>query len=202
MRFLHDLPGSAKFPTTKDDPHAIAAQLGNAIDAARQSLLIQTPYPVFTQSMKQRLVAARKRGVDIGIVTNSLETTDHVIVHAQYANDRDWLRDLGIALWEMKGPRHMHCKSMIIDGRIAMLGSYNFDILSETRNAEVALLIHDRAFARGLGGEIASQIDNAQAVPSSDCLIGFDARTNAVDGKRIREAAIKRLMAPWIKKYL
>ncbi|MGN6136894.1 MAG: phospholipase D-like domain-containing protein [Aureliella sp.] len=197
IRFLHDLPDGPKHA-----PEAIAHQLHQAIAAARKCIVIETPYLVFTHRLRHLLAAARRRGVAITLVTNSLETTDHVIVHSQYANQRRWLRNQGIDLWEMKGERHLHAKAMVIDGHLAMLGSYNFDILSETRNSEVAVLIEHCEFAAALSAQIVWHMQMSQKVPEDESLIGFDARTNRVDDSVLREARRKRLVTPWIKKYL
>jgi phosphatidylserine/phosphatidylglycerophosphate/cardiolipin synthase-like enzyme len=197
IRFLHDIPEAPK-----DEPAAFANQLSQVISQARKCIVIQTPYLVFTHDLRHRLAAARRRGVEISILTNSLETNDHVIVHSQYANQRRWLRNQGIHLWELKGERHLHAKAMVVDHHLAMMGSYNFDFLSETRNSEVALLFDDCRFATALAQQISLHMQMSQPVPLDEPLIGFDARTNAVDDKVLREARLKRVATPFIKKYL
>lgn len=197
IRFLHDIP-----ERPKDEPAAIAHQLCEAISKAEHSVVIETPYLALTENMQYRLAEVRRRGVQVRILTNSLETTNHVIVHAQYANQRRWLLDEGIELWELKGERHLHAKAMVIDHRWSMMGSYNFDALAETRNSEVALLIDDCQFAAALSEQIRCHQNMSQQVPIDEPLIGFDERNNDVDEKVLREARIKRLISPWIKKYL
>lgn len=48
----------------------------------------------------------------------------------------------------------LHAKSLVVDDRIAFVGSYNLDPRSENLNTEVGLLIEDDAFAQTLRGEI------------------------------------------------
>lgn len=48
----------------------------------------------------------------------------------------------------------VHAKSLVIDDRVAFVGSYNLDPRSENLNTEVGLLIEDEAFARELRAEI------------------------------------------------
>jgi hypothetical protein len=48
----------------------------------------------------------------------------------------------------------VHAKSLVVDGRVAFVGSYNLDPRSERLNTEVGLLIEDEAFARDLQAEI------------------------------------------------
>ena len=48
----------------------------------------------------------------------------------------------------------LHAKSMVIDGRIAVIGTHNFDPRSENYNTEAAVVIDDPAFARALADSI------------------------------------------------
>ena len=48
----------------------------------------------------------------------------------------------------------LHAKSLVIDGRIACIGSYNFDPRSANLNTETALLVWDKAFAGRLSESI------------------------------------------------
>lgn len=49
------------------------------------------------------------------------------------------------------GPRiSLHAKSLVVDGKIAMVGSHNFDPRSDNYNTESGVIIHDPAFAEQL----------------------------------------------------
>jgi phosphatidylserine/phosphatidylglycerophosphate/cardiolipin synthase-like enzyme len=48
----------------------------------------------------------------------------------------------------------LHAKSMVIDGRISVIGTHNFDPRSETYNTEAAVVIEDKAFAQALADSI------------------------------------------------
>jgi len=48
----------------------------------------------------------------------------------------------------------LHAKSLVVDDRLAFVGSYNLDPRSENLNTEVGLLIEDATFARALREEI------------------------------------------------
>ncbi len=48
----------------------------------------------------------------------------------------------------------LHAKSMVIDGRISVIGTHNFDPRSETYNTEAAVVIEDKAFAQALSDSI------------------------------------------------
>lgn len=48
----------------------------------------------------------------------------------------------------------MHAKSLVIDERIGMVGTHNFDPRSDRLNTESAVIVHDAVFARALANEI------------------------------------------------
>jgi len=48
----------------------------------------------------------------------------------------------------------LHAKSMVIDGRIGVIGTHNFDPRSEKYNTESVVIIHDEAFAQKLADSI------------------------------------------------
>ena len=57
----------------------------------------------------------------------------------------------------------LHAKSMVIDGRIAVIGSHNFDPRSDDYNTESAVVIEDAAFAQALAASIRRDIAPANA---------------------------------------
>lgn len=68
---------------------------------------------------------------------------------------------------DKKGRRvGLHAKSMVVDGRIAVIGSHNFDPRSDDFNTESMLLIEDAPFAAQLADSIRTdmQPDNAWAI--------------------------------------
>ncbi len=69
------------------------------------------------------------------------------------------------------GPRiSLHAKSYVIDGRIAVIGSHNFDPRSDHYNTENGVVIDDTAFAQALRASIlrATRPDNAWVVARRD----------------------------------
>jgi len=52
----------------------------------------------------------------------------------------------------------LHAKSMVIDNRIGVIGTHNFDPRSETYNTESAVIIDDLAFAQALAASIRRDI--------------------------------------------
>ncbi|MFI2809733.1 MULTISPECIES: phospholipase D family protein [Microbulbifer] len=101
-----------------------------------------------------------RNGVDVGILTNSLSSTDVAAVHAGYAPDRVRLMQGGVKLWELRPGadqeqrRHLfqgsasaalHAKTFVIDNNRSFIGSINMDSRSLRQNTEIGVLIENTA---------------------------------------------------------
>ena len=67
-------------------------------------------------------------------------------------------------------PLSLHAKSLVIDSRLAVIGSHNFDPRSEGYNTEVFLVVDDARFAQRLEAQMlrATLPDNAWVVAAQD----------------------------------
>ena len=195
--FWHDVVDGSKH-----DPRGIANQYLQLLSQAKRSILIETPYFVVTPEMKRTLADARKRGVRVCIVTNSLESNDHALVHAGYANQRHGMRMIGVELWEWQGKSTLHAKLTVVDGKTTVIGSYNADVLSENRNSEVAVVIKDPAVAAEFTCLAEQHLLNAKHVPSNGLLLGFDAQGSHVSSERLAKFRRMRLIAPICRPFL
>lgn len=107
------------------------------------------------------------RGVEVRLLTNSLEATDVLPVHAGYAKRRESLLDSGVELFELRrkaapntpksklgtfgsSGASLHAKTFAVDGRRIFIGSFNFDPRSATLNTEMGILINSQRMAEGL----------------------------------------------------
>lgn len=196
VRFLHDMVGCSK----RTDG-AIAPELLTLLRQARTCIDIETPYFAISHDLKSIMLDAARRGVRIRVLTNSLESTDQVAVHASFVNERRWMLRAGIELYEFQGRNILHAKSLVVDGRIAMVGSYNFDMLSERRNSEVALVVHDCQFASQVSQSIATHRARSKQLHRGE-LFRYEANETQASDELLQQLRRLRLVAPMIKRYL
>ncbi len=78
----------------------------------------------------------------------------------------------------------IHAKSLVVDGRIAYIGSYNLDPRSENLNTEVGLLVEDEAFARALQAEIERDMEdrNSWTIGKRKLPLGLGVVNGLLDG--------------------
>ncbi len=119
-----------------------------SIDAARQTIDIQSPYFVLDSSVRETLARARERGVRIRVLTDGDKTDARSVKHAS-RNEYAALLEAGDRVFEYQ-PTMMHSKVMVIDGRWSIVGSANFDNRSLELNDEITIAVDDAALAARL----------------------------------------------------
>jgi cardiolipin synthase C len=195
-KFLHDIVCGSK-----RDEAAIAQQLISRLQQARCSIDLQTPYFVISHRMHEVLTEKARKGVRVRVLTNSLESSDSEIVHAGFANQRRGLLRAGVEIFEYQGRDVLHAKAMIVDSHICMVGSYNFDMLSERRNSEVALVVDDREYARQLSQSLGIHRQRSLEVKRLG-LFRYEARESDAPDDKIKKYQRSRLIAPLAKPFL
>ncbi|HKR66370.1 MAG TPA: phosphatidylserine/phosphatidylglycerophosphate/cardiolipin synthase family protein [Thermoanaerobaculia bacterium] len=167
-----------------DDDTRVGVRVSEAIGAARKSIVIESPYFVPSKSLRTLLEKKLRDGVEVTVLTNSLRSTDGLLPQAAYLKYRRRLARAGVAFREFKGPDALHAKSIIIDGKVTLIGSYNIDPRSQYLNTEVMCLAEDEELARTLRASIDGHVEHAWAIQRA-----------ARGGPRISRAMSLRLWA-------
>jgi cardiolipin synthase len=115
-----------------------------SIAAARKSIRLSHSYFVPDNLAIDLLVAARKRGVKVEIITP--HRIDFNIVRRAARSRWGKLLDAGVEFYEYK-PSKYHCKLMIVDDIWVTCGSINFDDRSFRINGEANINVYDADFA-------------------------------------------------------
>jgi cardiolipin synthase len=111
------------------------------LKAARQSIYITTPYFLPDESARSELIDAKRRGVEVKIITPG-KKSDHMLTRSSsHAVLGDLLKN-GIEVYEYE-PSMIHAKVLIVDGHWAVVGSTNIDDRSFEHNDEVNLAALD-----------------------------------------------------------
>jgi cardiolipin synthase len=116
-----------------------------AITAAVKTIDIASAYFVPDEMSRVALVAARKRGVRVRIITPGKQTDQHTVRYASRALWGDLLA-AGVEI-HVYQPTMYHCKMILVDGLLSSVGSTNFDPRSFHLNDEANLNVYDAAFA-------------------------------------------------------
>ena len=117
--------------------------------SASKSIHITPPYFLPDTSARAELTKAVKRGVEVHIVVPSTRHNDHLLTARSSRRLYGDLLEAGARIFEYQ-PSMIHTKSMVIDGKWAVVGSTNFDGRSFGINDEVNLAVLDPEFAARL----------------------------------------------------
>ena len=115
-----------------------------SIAAARKNIRIAHSYFVPDNLTIDTLLAARKRGVKIEVITPG--TIDANVVRRASRARWDELMKAGVEFYEYQ-PSLFHCKVMVVDDMWVTAGTVNFDNRSFHINDENTLEVWDRDFA-------------------------------------------------------
>lgn len=162
-RIVVDDPRKACERRRKHAPQVMVDALNETWERAREEVLAATAYFVPGRKGATDLIRLRRRDVRVRILTNSLASNDVPAVHAGYTRYRRALLRAGVELYEYQRfgnrPRHhhgasssnaLHAKTIVVDRRLAWIGSFNLDPRSSRLNTEMAVLLESESLARDL----------------------------------------------------
>lgn len=110
------------------------------VHAAREELILTTPYFVPGDAMMAALESAAKRGVRVSLILPSRLDTP-LVWRASNAH-LEPLLEAGVRVYR-HGQGLLHAKTITVDRELAVVGSANLDMRSFWLNFEVAMIVYD-----------------------------------------------------------
>ncbi|MCW3072468.1 MAG: ymdC [Bacteroidetes bacterium] len=167
--FVSDRPGKNDGSKGLSGGGITTDALISLVKNAKRSVMIQSPYLITTDLGKKLFADAVKRGVEVKIMTNSLASTDNLEAFSGYQRDRLLLLLTGARIFEFRPDAAirykimtaalqrkinytpvfgLHAKSMVIDGKITVIGTFNLDPRSANLNTECVTVIYSEGITR------------------------------------------------------
>ena len=146
-----------------EDMEVMPATLFAALSAARQRVLVMTPYFLPTGNLLAALKLCALRGLDVIIVTPAQNNIPPVGWAAKTLYPE--LLHTGCRIFESPPPFD-HSKLLVVDDTWACIGSTNWDPRSLRLNFEFNLFCHDRC----LTGELATLFEQRRA-EATECTV-------------------------------
>ena len=134
---LQMLPSGADYPL-----EGFETLLVWQVHAAREHVVMVTPYLIPDDALIGALRTARSRGVEIDLIVSAV--ADQWLVSLAQCSYYDALLSSGVRIHRYRD-HLLHAKSVSIDHRLGVVGSSNVDLRSFQLNEEVSLLLYDRA---------------------------------------------------------
>lgn len=175
VEFISDRPGKNDNNFSLGGGGLTTAALAHLVEAAKETITIQSPYLVVSDAAIDLFRRAVARGVRVRVNTNSLASTDNLMAFSGYRSQRKRLLKLGFEIHEWqpepgaqrallarvaaanktKPISALHAKTMVVDHQVVYIGTFNFDPRSENLNTEAGAIIHDAQLARAVEQAIA-----------------------------------------------
>jgi putative cardiolipin synthase len=155
-QLVYDSPDKSISSEAARDAHSIVTPLSQTAKSAKESLLIISPYFVPSRRAIESMADLQDNGVQIDVITNSLASSDHLLVHGGYAASRKPLLRHGVRFCEVRGNVHiagtedsaakgskssLHTKAFVVDRHYFFMGSFNWDPRSIDINTELGIII-------------------------------------------------------------
>lgn len=116
--------------------------------AARERIIICSPYFVPDESMLYAITTAAQKGLDVQLFVSEVGDQP-VVYHAQRSYYEQLLR-AGVRIWLYRSPTVLHPKHFTIDDEVAVIGSSNMDMRSFSLNLEISVMVHGESFVAQL----------------------------------------------------
>lgn len=171
VEYVSDQPGKNDGSEGLGGGGVSTSALVDLVKSAQTSIEIQTPYLITTDESRALFKEATDRGVKIRILTNSLASTDNVEAFSGYQRDRENLLATGVRIFEfrpdaaarmkvMTGELQeklnyqpifgLHAKSMVIDNKTTVIGTFNLDPRSANLNTECFVIVKSEKITEGV----------------------------------------------------
>jgi cardiolipin synthase len=148
---------------SRGDSSSLAAMLYYvAIQSARKSIHIRNAYFLPSRRIREALIAAAKRGVDVRVMVPGRHIDEPLVRMASRLHYGELLAG-GVRILEYNRTM-MHNKDAVVDGIFSTIGSINFDSRSVRENAEDSFAFYDREFAARLDANFAADEKHCREV--------------------------------------
>jgi len=114
-----------------------------AVNSARTRLWVSSPYFVPDTTVLTALQLAALRGVEVRLLLP--ERIDHLLPMLSSYSYYESLALAGIELWRYQ-PGFLHQKALLVDDKLAAVGSINVDYRSFHLNFELVVMVADQTF--------------------------------------------------------
>lgn len=164
-------------PTPTNKTPVLWWQLCRLMEQGR-AVLVQTPYLILSKGMLadlQRLTAVRGKALEI--ITNAVETGANAWGCSDYLNSKKKLLAAGMHIYECVSEDSCHLKTLMVDDRLSLVGSFNFDMRSAYLDTELMLAVDSPQLNRVLRQNAVAGINKSRLVKGSGCVsLGCDYR--------------------------
>lgn len=162
-------------------------ELTKLMGQAKERVYIHTPYAVCNDYMYKELANIALEVPEVIIQLNTISNGDNVCASADYIYNKKRLLACDMTIYEYDGGDSSHGKSVLIDDRLSVIGSFNFDMRSAYIDTELMFVIDSRELNQDLEKKLlALEQDSIKVLSEEEYMVPFEhKRTELKKGKEI-----------------
>ncbi len=134
---------------------------------ARDRVVLTAPYVIPSDAFLSAMCSTARRGVAVDLIVD--QASNKPLVQLAQQSYYDVMLRAGVRIHRHTGS-FLHAKHLSVDDEVALIGSSNLDIRSFALNAEVSVLIYDRAVVADLKRVQDGDLRNASLVTAEERL--------------------------------
>ncbi len=143
-------------------------ELAALMKQAEERVYIHTPYAVMNSYMYGEMTSLAGQVSEFTMQLNAIANGDNVCASSDYIQNKEKLIGCGMTLYEYDGGDSSHGKSVLIDDRISVIGSFNFDMRSAYIDTELMFVIDSRELNQSLYDNLMVLQEDSMKVLSAD----------------------------------
>jgi putative cardiolipin synthase len=156
-QLLLDEPPADNPAVSGQAPDQVGKALVERIDLAKSEVWLISAYLIPTPELEEAVQRAEQRGVEVRILTNSINSNNHLTAHSAYRRHIGALVEMGAEVFEVRADAEdrdlyiespvenkalcLHAKILLFDDDLVYIGSANLDPRSFVINTEMGLLV-------------------------------------------------------------
>lgn len=106
-----------------------------------KNVTIYTPYIICGKEMYQGLEDLKAKNISVEFITNDVASGANPWGCTDYLNQKEKIWKTGAKVYEFMGEYSCHTKALLLDDRMSIVGSYNFDMRSTYQDTELMLAV-------------------------------------------------------------
>ena len=128
-------------PGAKNKEPVLLNTLTALMASGKENVLLQTPYIICNSAMYDALKQVADSTGKVQILTNDPWSGANPWGCTDFLNQKKNILKTGASVYQWNGDVSMHTKMMLVDDRISILGSFNWDMRSAYLDTEMMLLV-------------------------------------------------------------
>lgn len=129
-----------------------------------KNIIIHTPYIICGKEMYEDLTGLCRTADSVDIITNDVTSGANPWGCTDYLNQKENILETGVTVHEFLGEASNHTKTILIDDRISIVGSYNLDMRSTYLDTEMMLVVDSPELNAVLRQEAAADMEQSKSI--------------------------------------